>query len=470
MNNIEDLLTELGQDLQYEPEKLNTGTMRKSMVRRRAFHYIAVAGRSVVIAAASLFLVLFVGVNTSVKFARAASDVPVIGTISKSIIIRDDIKEALTDHEDLEKPIEAGHLIPINCTVSGDNYAVDLTLDSILIDEHALTAFIKIDTDMLPEGFFTILTPHVVDLNTGKEIEVILDGKIFEESGELYLFRFYWESYCTDFTLDFDLVDENIDYTGWTVLQHYHFVIEGVQPPETHHIPIDQTLTFEGYDFHFVELQISDTGTKIIYSVPPEKTIGFGYLSMTVEDEEGNVIADNLLGSIGTYYITGDDGTRYCAELLSSIYYEDISKVRIHIHSCYCELFEEEILTVDPISKTGTFKGQTFPIEVYGPEKSHTEFGLSDKYDSYYDWTREYVLIFLVPVMDGMPDFNSLRFKGDRESIYEYEYPKTTINGQEYFVIQQISWDKDEDDTCHYYVHGKNYETYPFDNVIELSI
>ena len=93
--NIEKLLDELGQDLQNAPVEMDKPAMRKSMTRKRTLHRIGVAGRTVGIALASLFLVLFVGVNTSVKFARAASDVPVIGKLSNAMIVSDDIGEAL---------------------------------------------------------------------------------------------------------------------------------------------------------------------------------------------------------------------------------------------------------------------------------------------------------------------------------------------------------------------------------------
>ncbi|MBR3058941.1 MAG: hypothetical protein IKG93_13385 [Clostridiales bacterium] len=474
MSNIEELLNEIGQDLQRVPGEMDKLSVRKTMTRRRTIHRIGVAGRSVVISVAALILMLFVGVNTSKKIALAASEIPVIGKISSMLIIRDDIKEALVNHEDLEKPIESGLLMTIGKAVPGKNTSIELTLDSVLVDDHMLSAIIKIKTDEKAEGFYTIQNPKVVNLDTGAEVEVVPDSTIFEESDKAYLFRFAWDCKCKNLSLDFDLVDEKIDFTDWKVLESYHFEIMDVPETYTRHIPMDQTISFEGHDFHFVEFQISETGTKLIYEFPPEKTFTYGCLDMVIEDEHGNILAEKVRDAISSYIVDGPDEKKYCVDLFSSFYYEDVSKIHIHITGCYCALFDDEILTIDMKKETGSFNGDTFPIKVYyGDRTSNTEFGLSAEYDTYYDWARDAVVYFLVPLQSEMPVFNSQRFiNPDRETTYFYDFPKTTIDGQEYIVIQQLSWNVDnwENDECkYYYVHGSDYKTYAFDRVIELD-
>ncbi|MCR5058784.1 MAG: DUF4179 domain-containing protein [Clostridiales bacterium] len=489
--NIEKLLNEIGQDLQNAPTEMDKSAMRKSMTRRRTIHRIGVAGKTAGAALASLFLVLFVGVNTSVNFARAASDLPVIGPLSQSIIVRDDIKEALVGHEDLEKAIEAGHLAEVDATITGTNYPVTVTLNSVLADDHMLSAIIKLDTERKPEGFYTIQNAKVTNLDTGEQIDITTDYAYFEKIGKPTLFRFAWSEGCENLSLDFDLVDELEDFTGWTVLESCHFEIRGVEHAETRHIPIDQTLTFEGYDFHFVELQISETGTKIIYEAPQDKTFSYGALGMVIEDENGNILAKPVAGSMLDYVYEGDDGKTYNVYVLPSIYFEDISKIRIHITDCFCALFDDEVLTIDKGTDTATFRGETFPVTVYyGDEISNTDLGLSAEYDEHYSWEREYVYYFLVPANDDMPVFNAERHESPNWlTAYTYEYPRTTIDGQEYVVFQAVCWDADEwqelyfeinEDDWHlrefdnnakyYFVHGSDYETYEFEHYIDLTI
>lgn len=428
--NIEKLLNEIGQDLQNAPTEMDKSAMRKSMTRRRTIHRIGVAGKTAGAALASLFLVLFVGVNTSVNFARAASDLPVIGPLSQSIIVRDDIKEALVGHEDLEKAIEAGHLAEVDATITGTNYPVTVTLNSVLADDHMLSAIIKLDTEREPDGFYTIQNAKVTNLDTGEQIDITTDYAYFEKIGKPTLFRFAWSEGCENLSLDFDLVDELEDFTGWTVLESCHFEIRGVEHAETRHIPIDQTLTFEGYDFHFVELQISETGTKVIYEKPDVKTFTFGALHIVIEDENGTLLAEPLANCMLEYPYESKEGENYRVYLLPSIYYEDVSNIRLHISECYCSLFEDEVLTIDKSTDTGSFGGESFPIKVfYADETSNTDLGLPAEYDEDYSWARDAVYYFLVPVQDGMPVFNSQRFEDPNwDTTYIYDFPRTVID------------------------------------------
>ena len=94
---------------------------------------------------------------------------------------------------------------------------------------------------------------------------------------------------------------------------------------------------------HFIELQISETGTKIIYEAPQDKTFSYGALGMVIEDENGNILAKPVSGSMLDYVYEGDDGKTYNVYVLPSIYFEDISKIRIHITDCFCALFDDEV-------------------------------------------------------------------------------------------------------------------------------
>lgn len=483
--NIEDKLNELGQELQYVPENMEMAGMKKSMTRRRNIHRAAVAGRSVLIALASLFLVLFIGVNTSVKFARAASDMPVIGTISKSIIIRDDIREALDVHEDLIPAIEAGQLIDVGITVDGKNNPIRLTFDSILVDEHAINAILKVDTEMLPQGFYTIQNLRVTDLSTGEEIPCLLENTIIDLSRKPFTNRFFWEHPCTDFALDFDLVDEAIDYTSWNVLESYHFEFTDVTYPETHHIPIDQTISFEGFDFHFVELQVSATGTKVIYEMPEDPSISCYFLSMYIDDGKGHILAEPVSDSFLSYSRYTENGKKYEEHLLSSFYYEKYDRIVLHITECYCSFFDEEVVTLDPIALTVSYKDKVLPCQVFLPEgydqilglpedlgrySSLTEFGLSAEYDKDNDWQPEYAMVLMIPVTEDLPAINSQRYYEDGiRTSYCREYPRTTIDGQEYIVIKQFAWDKDEHDYRFYFLEGTPEDTYEVDYSITIG-
>ena len=89
-----------------------------------------------------------------------------------------------------------------------------------------------------------------------------------------------------------------------------------------------------------------------------------------------------------------------------------------------------------------------------------------------------------------MPVFNAERHESPNWlTAYTYEYPRTTIDGQEYVVFQAVCWDADEwqelyfeinEDDWHlrefdnnakyYFVHGSDYETYEFEHYIDLTI
>lgn len=467
--NFEELLSELGQDLQNMPGEMDKAGMQKNMTRRRTIHRISVVGRTAACLLATMFMVLFVGVNTSVKFARAATNVPVIGSLSEAIIVRKEVRDALTDHQDLEKPISEGELIEVSIVVPGQNSSTELTLDSIMVDEHGVTAFIKVITETQAKGFYTIQNPKFVDLDTGEEIEVVLDNQIFEESGEIYLNRFYWGKVHTSFSIDFDFVDEKTDFTSWRVVESYHFEFRNVKFTETRHVPIDQTVSFEGHECRFVELQIAPSGTKIILEPPIDNTIDFAFFTITIEDEDGNTIAEQLPNSTAEYQITTEDGKTYFVALYSTIYYEDVSKICLHIKDYYCAFFEEDVMTIDTQEKTGTFNGQSFPVQVINGKVRAGKLGIPEEYVSYYEWLESSRTTLLVPVLEGMPDFNSQIFTTGRVPAYNYEYPKATVDGQEYFVMQLPNYDIEDDGKC-YFVHGYDYDTYIFQQYIDITI
>ena len=444
--NIEDKLSELGLDLQALPEEMNKAAMRKTMTRKRTIHNIGVAGKSVVIAFAALILILFTGVNTSKDFARACVNTPLIGTISQTFIVREDIREdilgAIKYNDEVEKAIEKGHLSNVGEIVHGKNYPIDLTLDSVVIDDHAVNAFIKINTEMKPKRYFTIIRGRVIDLDTGEDFTLTFADVWIKELDTLYLVKINYPSARPNIAIEFELADMgyNDPYPA-TSMEQYHFEFHDFQVQKNIEFPIDWTIEVNGHEIFFKKLVVSETGSMLIYRPFDEADLQVCGLHALIEDMNGNVIGKEIENGVDSTPYTDEKGNEYTVKMLKSIYYEDLSQFRIHVLSCEFSYPMLNNLWINPSNNTALFNGEKFAIRQLTYDEADALCGLTDEagnypwtYTSYDGMNKDDLVVFLIPKKDSMPRWN------ERDSLSQgvvkmLAAPLRVIDGQEYYLI-----------------------------------
>lgn len=444
--NIEDKLSELGLDLQALPEEMNKSAMRKTMTRKRTIHNIGVAGKSVLITIAALILMLFAGVNTSKEFARTCVNTPLIGTISQTFIVREDIREdilgAIKYNDEVEKAIENGHLSDVGETVHGKNYPIDLTLDSVVIDDHAVNAFIKINTEMKPKRYFTIIRGRVIDLDTGEDFTLAFADVWIKELDTLYLIKINYPSARPNIAIEFDLAD--MGYTDpypTTSMEHYHFEFHDVSIQKSIEFPIDWTIEVSGHEISFSKLIVSETGTMLLYKPFYGEDLELLWLDVVLEDMNGKEIGAEIQQGTDSAPYTDEEGNDFFIKMLKDIYYEDLSQFRIHVRSCEGRYPLLEKIWIDPVNNIAYFNGDSFPISQYTYDEADAICGLTDEagnypwtYTSYDGMNKDDLVVFMIPKKEGMPRWNS-RDTLSKGLIKMLASPLRVIDGQEYYLI-----------------------------------
>ena len=458
--NIEERLQALVAEAKEMPEQMNMERIRRRTKRRSMIRVIGTIGK----VAAALFVVfsvsLGIGVNSSVVFAKTVADIPVIGSYSQLLIVRPDIKEALLDqdHEDLEGPISNGRLNEVHISTPGENTDLTLTLDSFLADEIAFTGFFKLDGVFSDKGYYALGNMRITDLDSGEELNIIEEYRIFENNDKFYLNRFYWDRPASHIALDFDLTMTSYgEYTG-IVLEHYHIELSGIDITPANHFVLDRDVSVEGHDVHLNELLISESGTIVTYEIPND----FQLLALEIQirDKEKNILSESLPGI--AEFANPEGTTR--SHILSSFYFTEVDTVEVYVESAFCSFCDYEFVRIDTEAKTATYQGNVIPIGVfYG--KSYSDYGLPD-----IDFSDpRNTVLFQIP-SDGLPDLNSVAFPDTGSCSFDQEYPHVVIDNTDYIIIQCPTYFFNSSDFCYYFTNGTESETYPVGSGFEIDI
>ncbi|MBP5417911.1 MAG: hypothetical protein J6Y58_10375 [Clostridiales bacterium] len=464
MIDIEKEILELTSEAKELPETMNMDRIRRRAKKRKRIHTFAVVGRSLAGVLVTMFLALFIAVNSSVSVARAFSDVPVIGTLSRNLVVRSDIKKALKHNKNLAAAFEEEGLTPVDMVDSGATGQMTVTVDSFYADELDLILCLKLDTKLDPDNsYFYMRDIQIIDLNTGDNVyqDTHCSMDYFDTIGKLQFTEFFWDRPCTDFEVRFNLwrpFDE-VPYED-AVIDSFRFEFHDVEPSAAIHIPIDETFTAYGMNFHFTEIQAAGSMTKVFYDYPEGENITFHTFDLYITDENGNVISDEFqaFGSRMTGYDFFDEnGKQHNCEILPSIFYDDCDSVSIHISTVFCTTHDPRFLKIDPENRTGTFEGKTFPIEVCDSSTTYSDYGLPSM--PYYD-TLEEKVFFVVPYDEEMPEFDGtiMPLTGGAPQCDGNVFPVATINGEKYLVIEYYKYNYDEDG-CYYFVQQDDSET-----------
>ena len=464
MIDIEKEILAMSEEAKDLPETMNMDRIRRRAKKRKRIHTIGVVGKSFAGVLVTLFLALFIAVNSSVAVARAFSDVPVIGTLSRNLVVRSDIKKAMRHNKDLVAAFEEEGLIPVNMADSGQTGQMTITVDSYYADELDLILCLKLDTDRAHGNtYFYMRDVQIIDLNTGESVyqETHCSMDYFDTVGKLQFTEFFWDNPCTDFEVRFNVWGPSDEMPEEDVaIDSFRFEFHDVDPSPAVHIPLDETFTACGMTFHFTGLQASGSMTKVFYDCPKGENITFFNFDLYITDETGKVISDEFqsFGSRMTGYDYYDEtGKRYMCEILPSIFYDDCDSVTIHLSTVFCATHDPRFLRIDPESRTGSFDGKVFPIEVCDSSTTYSDYGLPPM--SYYD-TLEEKVFFVVPYDEEMPEFNGTitPLEGGAPICDGNVFPVTTINGEKYLVIEYYYATYDEDG-CYYFVQQDDSET-----------
>lgn len=464
MIDIEKEILAMSAEAKDLPETMNMDRIRRRAKKRKRIHTIGVVGKTFAGVLVTLFLALFIAVNSSVAVARAFSDVPVIGTLSRNLVVRSDIKKAMRHNKNLAAAFEEEGLTPFDVADSGSTGQMTVTVDSFYADELDLILCLKLDTELDPDNsHFYMKNIQIIDLNTEENVyqDTFCSMDYFDTVGKLQFTEFFWDHPCTDFEVRFGLWRPFDDVPEEdAVIDSFRFEFHDVEPSPAVHIPIDETFTACGMTFHFTELQASGSMTKVFYDYPEGENVTFHTFDLYITDENGNVISDEFqaFGSRMTGYDFFDEnGKKRKCEILPSIFYDDCDSVSIHLSTVFCTTHDPRFLKIDPESRTGTFEEKTFPIEVYDQSATYPDFGLPAK--PYYD-TLDEKIFFVVPYDEEMPEFNGTitPLEGGEPICDDNVFPVATINGKKYLVIEYYYGTYDEDG-CYYFVQQDDSET-----------
>ncbi|MBO4927878.1 MAG: hypothetical protein J5379_06485 [Clostridiales bacterium] len=428
--DIEKELRNLSQEARELPPQLNMERIVRKTKRRKTIHTISFAGRSVLSVAAGLFILLFIGVNSSVSIARAFTEMPLIGGLSESLVIRRDIRQVIRNREDIGEVIGAGGLHEVSMTKEGKNSDLSFTIDSYLADESSFSAFVRLDGE-LPSDFayLEITNISINDTDRVKPVEYYNSGMYKDiRIGELQFMQFFWERPSTDFVIGFDIIVYR--FNSEPLEESFNFKFEDVEIPEAKYVPINQIFNLEGYEILFTEMIIAQSSTKIIYEDPSIYGIDFYGFDIYLTDSDGHVLSD---ATEYNSYSFMEGRKNYTCVILPTVYYKETEDIQINIAGASFSRYDERILSVNIRHKMASFDGRTIPVEVY-ERSTYEDFGLPADPDLY---GIESIVIF-VPYDDSMPFFNAPYEIFDDMNIYKnkYDYPITTIDGQDYMVIQ----------------------------------
>ena len=443
--NIDDELKNLASEAHELPSRMNIDRIRKTAKRRKTIHTLIVTGRSLLAFICVSFLSLFIGVNTSASFARAASDLPLIGGLSEAMVLRQEIRDSIRHNKDIEDAVTAGDFVEVSMSDAGNKKLFTYKIDSYLADEASLAFFSLLETDLkLAADGFSCENIRITDLKNNEIIYRSQNAECFNKCGIASFCQLYWDRPATDFALDFDLLDPNLYPDNGLCtsekdrrVDSYHFEFRNVQITPSERVELDRAFTFKDHDIRFTHMLISETATKVFVRFPNDAGFKVSGLDFYITDENGEVISDprqhNSYSGNNSYKACQAADGSMCY-ILPSIHYKDTKHIQIHIVSISCRTYDTRLLEVYPADKTAIFDGRKLPIEVYDSSYSYRDFGLKLQPMFY---NPENSLLFLIPKEEDMPAFNSFYSELDGGTCtYDLEYPTITKGGKEYIVIQ----------------------------------
>ncbi|MBR2751844.1 MAG: hypothetical protein IKD90_12020 [Clostridiales bacterium] len=488
--NIEDKLNELAFEAQRIPDRLNMETIVEKTKKRKTRHNIAFAGKVALSVAALLFVTLFIGVNASLTFARTATDLPVLGKFSSALILRSDIREALSD--DIKEAIEAGDFTEVHKRFSGEKGTIDCEVKSFLADHLSFVFFMDMFTDLdLESQQYYLGDFHFVRLDDElPQKEQLLSSFNYHLGKESYV-QLYDLPLKTDFAIEFSVFDcepkayfdmydmfaqedtfsspelaakneENRKYNQEHTVDSFHIEFHDVVRKASKYYRINKSFTYEKQEITILEMMLYNTGTKLILerpNIPDFYAYGF---EIYLTDEKGQVIADPFshieTGNyaqpqvLTNFLVEGDQITEesFDCYILPSIYHKDVDKIQIHIKTLSGYTYDPNMLRIDPKNLTATFNGNSLPVKKYDSTYTYESFGL----DLPMPAIEGDYCFFAVPKTSDMPAFNrhydqllnmftegtgifySLDLYDIDVSNYLFEpYPTATIDGTEYLLI-----------------------------------
>lgn len=471
--DIEKELMNLVSEASDLPESMNMERIKKTTKKRKNIHTAVVAGRSVLAVAAVFFLSLFIGVNTSKSFAVATSDIPLLGSISRKMIIRDEIKKALEENEDFEEFAEKGGIHEVAYEQTSENGNVTVTIDSYIADSLAFGFLVKVQTNvpLAPGEELFLHNLRLVDTVTGEELGFrYADGTLFEEADEFHLVRVFWDKPSTNVALLFDVAPLQ-DVTKF--YEHFRFDFSEMELTPLKRYVIDQTVDFDGYSLTVADLLVSETTTYACFKDPYMPGFDFYNITIDIKDADGNYIGEPRTEY--NYYMQyyRDDGESYFYTFLPSIYYADTDSIDLVFKQVVYEPYSTDILTVYPDRGIATYMGVEYPVEVYGSDVSYSDFGLTENPELSGTETE----LFLVPYDSSiMPEFNYPCYvdeNGRVQKLNKFTYPRKTIDGQEYYVFQTgtyASYLGNEYQTAYSFLHADNIKERTLSSVISVDL
>lgn len=488
--NIEDRLNDLALEAQNIPDRLNMETITKNTKRRKTRHDIAFTVKVVLSSVAALLLVLFIGVNVSFSLARASAKLPVVGKFSSSLIVRQDIRDAV--RKDIRDALAAGDFTEVHTPFSGQKGLINGEVKSVLSDYLSFVFLMDMQTDLDLDsqqyylGDFRYIYPDIdlpkyqipassVNYHLGKESYV----QIYDISGE------------GNFALEFSVFDceprtyfdpdallapeeifqtlrlsaqneENRKFNEQHTVETFHIEFNNVVLKAPRYYRLDQSFEYEGQKIKIIEMMLYNTGTKIIMQRPElDNFYSYGF-EVYLTDENGQVIADPYTNIEAGKFVTAEDfntlnlheedgkmtASVFDRYTLPSIFHQDVDKIQIHIKSLHGFEYNPDMLKIDPKTLTATFKDKSFPVKEYDSTYTYKSFGLDMPpiEGNYY--------FYAVPKTSDMPAFNRQYdplwgtfsvsggyyysqelFGKDVTAQLNERYPTVTIDGSEYLLI-----------------------------------
>lgn len=362
MNRNHEYDTLLRQLEQTPPELEHTVQRAKSRAKKRHLRWLALPA-----AAAAVFAAFVVMVNTSVSFAYAMADIPVLGDLMAFV-------EYSRYMADIRSAVKNDH-----AKVIGQQQTVDgltVTVEYAIVDPWQIDLFVRTENENenLPYTRLELSASQSDDSFSFRE----------DENGWLrrYVLNFYDGDIPRDLSLQFqawpaELVNE--DSVEEPIVFDFNIAIEekSISPVRT--VEIGQWITNGDQRIWLDRLEITRSQTWLVMDGAPENSAWLSATQIWVRDENGDSTAP-------TFERGTDESGEYIVSLGKNLWNFDSDQLQLNFKYLLWESKDTTEVVIDTVSKTAVGLPDWLTLEdIYVKEDASYTYYYKDRPLYYYD-------------------------------------------------------------------------------------
>lgn len=319
------------QDLERTPLELEETVQRaKARVKRSRLRWLALPT-----AVAAVFAAFVVMVNTSVSFAYALADVPVLGDLAALV-------ESSRYMADIRSAVKNHHAQVIGQRQTADGLTV--TVEYAIVDPWQINLFVRTENvdESLSYTELELLSPESDDIFSFRE----------DENGWLrrYVLGFPDGNIPQDLSLQFIAwPTEQVDGDGGEkpIAFDFNVVIEekSISPVQT--VKIGQLFTAGEQQIWLDRLEITHAQTWLVMDGVEENSAWLSAIQAWLQDENGNYVAP-------TFTRSTDQSGEYIISLGKNVWNSDSDLLQLSIERTWWEPKNTTEVIIDTTNKTAT--------------------------------------------------------------------------------------------------------------------